>query len=487
MTDYARRNRELFEQLHAGDATARNKIVLNNMGWVQTLATRHVQRRPSLDLDDAVQAATIGLMESIDTFDPTRGFAFTTYATTKIKQQLQLLSYGNYAYSADRNTRGTYLAAKRRAEDVAREQGIALTSELISQHANTPLSVDKVDRLRATDRALSLDMRMGDDDDAMTLGEVLTDEDNQLDDLVDSRTNDARLSSLLADITTTQQTVIELRYGIGYDRTHSWHEVATILSITPSDVRRLEHEAMRKLRSHNGTESEPQHPPVDSHAQQGYLATVHTRPEAPAIATDPADDAKHNANYRTMTRTGVQDVKSAYAVPVGEVPAALLGQIVERLVAERGIDYTKLAHDSGVPERRIYSWRQAQAWGTGIATADDVLRALDAHSLWHEQPLASYLQATWQPPALESRKLTAAERAFHGMHPRQKRIPSPDFLLAHEGTIVTLRPQSMVASRWLHDNVDDTAAWHGDALVFEPRYLDQLGAAIDEAGYTLTA
>lgn len=62
---------------------------------------------------------------------------------------------------------------------------------------------------------------------------------------------------------------------------------------------------------------------------------------------------------------------------------------------------------------------------------------------------------------------------------------TPDFYLENHGTVFLLRPRNDAASSWLDDNIYSENAeqtWFGDALVIEPRYVDDIVLGIIDAG-----
>ncbi|HEY0502214.1 MAG TPA: sigma-70 family RNA polymerase sigma factor [Lysobacter sp.] len=80
--------RSLWERLRsAGDVSAREALYLHHMHWARAIA-RRVHRRFAawtVDRDDFVQNASIGLLEAIDRFDPQRGIEFRAYAAARVR------------------------------------------------------------------------------------------------------------------------------------------------------------------------------------------------------------------------------------------------------------------------------------------------------------------------------------------------------------------------------------------------------------------
>lgn len=69
-----------------GDLAARDELLMQNIRLVHHVA-RQVIRSSRIDaeFDDLVSAGTIGLMNAVDNFDPSRGLAFSTFAAPRIR------------------------------------------------------------------------------------------------------------------------------------------------------------------------------------------------------------------------------------------------------------------------------------------------------------------------------------------------------------------------------------------------------------------
>lgn len=77
----------LFRQ-YARRHTARVRDLLfrKYLRWAFRLASRY--KGPRLEFDDAISVANSALLESLDKFDPCRGFRFTTFATFLLRKRL---------------------------------------------------------------------------------------------------------------------------------------------------------------------------------------------------------------------------------------------------------------------------------------------------------------------------------------------------------------------------------------------------------------
>jgi RNA polymerase sigma factor FliA len=68
-----------------GDLTARAQLLDRYLGLVHHVAREIGGRTPAVELDELVSAGTIGLVRALDSFDLSRGLAFSTYAVRRIR------------------------------------------------------------------------------------------------------------------------------------------------------------------------------------------------------------------------------------------------------------------------------------------------------------------------------------------------------------------------------------------------------------------
>jgi RNA polymerase sigma factor for flagellar operon FliA len=70
----------------AGDASARERLVTRHFGLVRHIARRLVRSLSAYcELDELVSAGSIGLLRALDSFDASRGHAFSTFAMPRIR------------------------------------------------------------------------------------------------------------------------------------------------------------------------------------------------------------------------------------------------------------------------------------------------------------------------------------------------------------------------------------------------------------------
>ncbi len=69
----------------AGDPEARDQLLARHLGLVHHVAREVSRRIPSIELGELVSAGALGLMKALDSFDLSRGLAFSTYAVLRIR------------------------------------------------------------------------------------------------------------------------------------------------------------------------------------------------------------------------------------------------------------------------------------------------------------------------------------------------------------------------------------------------------------------
>jgi RNA polymerase sigma-B factor len=117
-----------FEELaRSGDPAIRNELVQRHLGLAHHLARRFRFRADQHD--DLVQVASIALINAVDRFDPSRGVAFSTFATKTIIGELK-------HYLRDR---GWVVRTPRRLQELSLE--IAGTVERLTQVLGRPPTV----------------------------------------------------------------------------------------------------------------------------------------------------------------------------------------------------------------------------------------------------------------------------------------------------------------------------------------------------------
>lgn len=127
----------------SGDADARSRLVEQNLPLVHHVARKLQRALPAeADFNDLVSAGTLGLISAVESFDPSRGLAFSTYAATRIHGAIidDLRRWDHASRSVRRRQReigrvegDLSRALGRRPTDVEVAQGLSIDLDTLSR------------------------------------------------------------------------------------------------------------------------------------------------------------------------------------------------------------------------------------------------------------------------------------------------------------------------------------------------------------------
>jgi RNA polymerase sigma-B factor len=240
------RTKALFAQLAIAPEgsterqTVRDSLVEQHLPLVEHLARRFRNRGEAYD--DLVQVATIGLIKSVDRFDPERGVEFSTYATPTIVGEIK-------RHFRDK---GWAVRVPRRLQEL-RLSLTAATSELSQKNGRSPTVSELAQHLGITDEevleglesanaysTLSLDAGDQGDDESIAVVDTLGVEDESLEG-VEYRES---LKPMLEQLPAREKKILLLRFFRGMTQS----EIAAEVGISQMHVSRLLARTLAQLR-----------------------------------------------------------------------------------------------------------------------------------------------------------------------------------------------------------------------------------------------
>ena len=113
--------KELMQQAHEGDKSARDALIAGNLGLVHTIVYRFENR--GHDREELFQIGCIGLMKAVDKFDLSLNLAFSTYAVPVIMGEIRRFLRDDGMVKVSRTLKENAYKAGRAREELWRELG----------------------------------------------------------------------------------------------------------------------------------------------------------------------------------------------------------------------------------------------------------------------------------------------------------------------------------------------------------------------------
>jgi RNA polymerase sporulation-specific sigma factor len=187
--------RRLLELKAQGDPCARNILIEHNLRLVAHIVKKFDQTGDTTD--DLISIGTIGLIKAIGTFQTDKNTRLATYAARCIENEILM-----------------HLRATRRQK-----------SEIM---LNEPIGTDK-------------------EDNDLTLMDILATDAESTSDQVESKLEQEKLYQKIMHLSSREQQVLKMRYGLLDGIRKTQREISKLLGISRSYVSRIEKRALGKL------------------------------------------------------------------------------------------------------------------------------------------------------------------------------------------------------------------------------------------------
>ena len=225
---------------------ASNRMIKANLRLVVSVAKEHTGW--GVPLADLIQEGNIGLMQAVRKFDHRRGTKLSTYAIPWIWQGVnRAVTDKSRIVRLPGHVVEQMTKLGKARNSLAQKLGRQPTEKELASEMRLPQKKMKLLLELIPSGTVSLDTPVGED--GCQLGDLIADQTVlQPEEQATTSLLREELNRTLQSLTPRERRVIELRYGLGNERSQTLSEVGTELCLTKERIRQIEKEALTKLR-----------------------------------------------------------------------------------------------------------------------------------------------------------------------------------------------------------------------------------------------
>lgn len=233
---------EKFEEYYkTRDIKLRDELIEEHMYIVDILSNKYVGK--GIEKDDLYQVASLGLIYAVERYDPTKGYAFSSFATPTIMGELKrYFRDKGWVIRVPRRIQNLYkkinTAKKILPQELQRTPTIADIADYLGEDEETILETMEASKVY-TPQSLDMKYQVQKGENAIDLSDMIGEDDKNFDsielkDLIDK--SKERLNDL-------EKEILELRYYEGRTQV----DIANTLDISQMTVSRIEKKILQKF------------------------------------------------------------------------------------------------------------------------------------------------------------------------------------------------------------------------------------------------
>ena len=229
----------LLRKAQAGDKSARDQVVRENLGLIRHSIKRFVGR--GYDSEDLYQIGCMGLLKAVDRFDETYDVCFSTYAVPMIQGEIRRFMRDDGMVKVNRTIKMNQFRIMKMREELTERLNRDPTITEIAEAADLPVE----DVVIASNAAMEVESiyqtaYRSEDSEVMLIDQLAAEKDEQ-----NETINRLLVGELLGSLAGKERTLILLRYY----RNRTQTETALALGMTQVQVSRLEKRILQQLRA----------------------------------------------------------------------------------------------------------------------------------------------------------------------------------------------------------------------------------------------
>lgn len=242
----AAEERELAEQIAAGDDSARQRMIESNLRLVVKIAKRYMNRGlPFLDL---IEEGNMGLIKAVEKFKVSKGCRFSTYATWWIRQSIEraLVNQSRTIRLPVHVSDDINKLVKISRELLQRLKRDPTVEELAEALGTNSAHVQRM--LQLVRKTYSIEHPLGDNEDYSLIDTI---EDQNMADpgrIIEDLDRFSRVMAWMDGLNDHEREILVLRFGLLDGEPQTLDTIGRQFGVTRERIRQIEAKSLAKLR-----------------------------------------------------------------------------------------------------------------------------------------------------------------------------------------------------------------------------------------------